>query len=99
MPEMRDITVAGQVFPRLETGRLTDFTCGGAPWREVVLRELKKQITAAFPDHTEQPPLRGLAGELEVQERHLQSQSDNYLELPGQYDIIPGPAQIGRAHV
>lgn len=93
MPEMRDITVAGQVFPRLETGRLTDFTCGGAPWREVVLRELKKQITAAFPDHTEQPPLRGLAGELEVQERHLQSQSDNYLELPGQYDIIPGPAR------
>lgn len=96
MPEMRDITVAGQVFPRLETGRLTDFTCGGAPWREVVLRELKKQITAAFPDHTEQPPLRGLAGELEVQERHLQRQSDNYLELPGQYDIIPGPARFLR---
>lgn len=96
MPEMRDIAVAGQVFPRLETGRLTNFTCGGTPWREVVMRELKKQIAAAFPDHTEQPPLRGLAGELEVQERHLQRQSDNYLELPGQYDIIPGPARFLR---
>lgn len=92
MPEMRDITVAGQVFPRLETGRLTGFTCGGRPWRGAVLQALKKQITAAFPHCTEQPSLRGLAGELEVQERHLQRQSDNYLELPGQYDIIPGPA-------
>lgn len=88
MPEMKNITVGGKLFPRLETGRLAGFTCKGKSWSKVLLEELKKQIAAAFPEYTEQPALRGLEGELQTQERHLQRKIDNYMEIPGQYDRI-----------
>lgn len=78
-PELEGLTLAGRPCPELTRGRLTDFTCQGRPWSEVVLEALQREICHLYPDRQELPALQGLAAELQAQRLHLRRQSAFYI--------------------
>lgn len=78
-PELEGLELAGCPVPELTRGRLTDFTCQGRPWAEVVLALLRQEICRLYPDRQELPALQGLAAELQAQRLHLRRQSAFYI--------------------
>ena len=56
-------------------GRLDSFTSGGETLGEVLLRQLKEQITAEFPDHT---PIGGEEDPAGVQEEFIWREEQSY---------------------
>ncbi len=72
----------------LTAGRLTRFSCDGAPLGEVILADLQQSIADRFPGHSEHEPISDLERELDQQARFRFAAAEGFIEREGDFDAL-----------
>ena len=64
----------------VDKGRLTNFKCGNKPLKDVIIEQLKEQITQAFPDNKEIDYDSRIDKELDKQNIFIYKNNENFIE-------------------